>query len=437
MPIKILMPALSPTMTKGNLTKWCKKEGDYIKPGEILAEIETDKAVMEVESVDEGVLAKILIAESSNDIAVNSVIAVVLEEDENDKDLESFLLKINSNIEKKTDQSQKRSADNNFNINKTDTTETGNSTSKNITSSNTNSVNNKSYNVNSKLLASPLARSIAKQLNINLSNVKGSGPNGRIIKQDILSYNKTQYTQENKKIDLVQNEFCIEKPVDNMRKIIAEKLLASKTEIPHFYLSIDCRIDKLIELRTQINSELGESININKISLNDLIIKITAMAIKKIPEINSSWNKDTITYYSNVDISIAVAVENGLITPIIKNANTKTIAEISLEAKDLIARARSSKLKLEEFQGGNFSISNLGMYKIKQFNAIINPPQSAILAVSAGILTPIVNNNKIEIANMMNVTLSADHRVIDGIVGAKFLSLFKKYIESPILLLTM
>ncbi|BBJ31429.1 dihydrolipoyllysine-residue acetyltransferase component of pyruvate dehydrogenase complex [Rickettsia asiatica] len=411
MPIKILMPALSPTMTEGNLARWLKKEGDKVNPGEVIAEIETDKATMEVEAVDEGILAKIVIPQNSQNVPVNSLIAVLSEEGEEKADIDALIAKNNSvSPSPKTDASLPKPHENITNIEEQIAVIKHDA---------------------SKIFASPLAKRLAKMGNIRLENVKGSGPHGRIVKQDILSY--TPSTVHNKIVSRNPEEYRLV-PNNNIRKIIAKRLLKSKQTVPHFYLSIEYNIDKLLDIREDINKSFSEDKS-TRISVNDFIILAVAKALQEVPSANASWGEDAIRYYNNVDISVAVAIENGLITPIVKNANQKNIIELSREMKELIKKAKDNKLTPEEFQGGGFTISNLGMYGIKNFNAIINPPQSCIMGIGSSSKRAIVKNDQITIATIMDVTLSADHRVVDGAVGAEFLAAFKKFIESPALML--
>lgn len=415
------MPALSPTMKEGNLAKWIKKEGDKIKAGEVIAEIETDKATMEVEAVDEGILGKILIPHGTENVAVNSCIALILADGEDKKALDGYQVSTNQNISSVGTQ--------------------------NDSSKSTPPIKNDKHNVVEKVAivekaldrtnitkASPLAKRIAKDEGIALAMINGSGPHGRVIKDDVIDFIKNG-SSRSMSVRRNPQEFYVIKN-NNIRKVIAKRLLESKQNVPHFYLSCEFKIDKLNELRSALNevAEIDENGNpAYKISVNDLIIKATAMALKKVPEANSSWNEDGILVYNNIDISMAVAIDGGLITPIIKNADQKSIQTISREAKQLAKKAREGKLTPEEFQGGTFSISNLGMFGIDNFSAIINPPQSCILAVSRAVEKPIIEHGQIKIAHMMNVTLSSDHRVVDGAVGAEFLKALRRYIEHPIL----
>jgi pyruvate dehydrogenase E2 component (dihydrolipoamide acetyltransferase) len=417
MPIEILMPALSPTMKEGNLAKWVKKEGDKIKAGEVIAEIETDKATMEVEAVDEGTLGKILIAEGTENVAVNSCIALILEDGEDKKALENYA---SANASKKVEEVQKVEEKKSTPIADNSAILTQNP-SKNSSDSNL-------------VKASPLAKRIAKEEGVILSQIAGSGPRGRIIKDDVLGFVKNGGSRQGVVHRNPQEFYAVKN--NNVRKVIAKRLLESKQNVPHFYLSCEFKIDKLNELRHALNevAELDENGNPSyKISVNDLIIKATAMALKKVPEANSSWSDEAILIYNNVDISMAVAIDGGLITPIIKNADQKSIQAISKESKQLAKKAREGKLTPEEFQGGTFSISNLGMFGIDNFSAIVNPPQSCILAVARAVEKPIVEHGQIKIGYMMNVTLSCDHRVVDGAIGAEFLKALRRYIEHPIL----
>ena len=423
MSINILMPALSPTMEEGTLAKWLVKEGDEVKSGDLIAEIETDKATMEVEAVDEGVIGKILVSEGQESIKVNQPIAVLLEKDESLSDLV-----IENNV---TDEPNEVIKETKVEI--SDVVVLNNEPKNKSISEEANSkINNnlsKSSN-SSRLFATPLAKRLAKQMDIDLSLLKGSGPNGRILKFDVENFkgdkkfNTNQVSISNDTSEIVKNS--------SMRKTIAERLVKSKNEAPHFYLSIDCNIEELLKARSSINSmSNGEY----KISVNDMIIKAASATLIKVPKANASWENENTRYFKNTDISVAVAIEGGLITPIVKNVESKGLQEISQDMKVLAQKAKEGKLMPEEYVGGSFSISNLGMYGIKEFSAVINPPQGCILAVGAGEQRAIVINNQISIATMMTVTLSCDHRVVDGAVGAEFLSKFKEFVENPSLML--
>ena len=420
MPIEILMPALSPTMTEGNLAKWHKKEGDKIKPGDLIAEIETDKATMEVEAVDGGILGKIVIAEGSENVKVNSLIAILLENGESAASIANYKSSTSSKESKTEDLVQTKTI-----------SPAHEKQAANISTANEN-------NKITKLFASPLAKRIAAQNNIDLTKIEGSGPHGRIVKSDLSSITTSDTKpKESTKIftQKARNEELYNKiPISNVRKIIAKRLSESKVTAPHFYLSIDCDLDKLTAIRNEFN-KTSEKNKGPKLSVNDFVIRASAKALEECPEANTSWAEDHILQYNNVDISVAVAIDGGLVTPIVRNANLKSVTDISLEMKDLAARARTGKLKPEEYQGGSFSISNLGMFGIKKFSAIINPPQGSILAVGAGTERVVVKDGQITKATIMDLTLSIDHRVIDGAVGAKFLSVFKFYIENPLLMI--
>lgn len=414
MPIEILMPALSPTMSKtgGKIVKWCKKEQDKVEIGDVIAEIETDKAIMEFESVDEGVLAKILVSEGTSGVPVNQLIALMLEEGE-DKSALDLASAINTKVEKEV------KAD--FSVSSNPSISSSSSMSSQCVTLGSKKEDRATEN---RIKVSPLAKKIAQNEGVDIKRLKGTGPYGRIIKADVL-----EFLDQTKSYERFEENTTVE--VSNMRQVIAQRLVESKQNIPHFYLTVDCHVDKLISLKNEVNSA-NEN---NKVTINDLIIKAVAFSMKKFPDINSSWIDTKIVKYSNIDISIAVALEDGLITPIVKNADEKSVLSISKEVKDLVNRARSGKLRPEEFQGGGFTISNLGMFGIKTFSAIINPPQSCIMAVGASKKQPVVISEKIEIAEVMTVTLSVDHRAVDGALGAKFLNAFKYYIENPTVML--
>ncbi|MBL6664343.1 MAG: pyruvate dehydrogenase complex dihydrolipoamide acetyltransferase [Rickettsiales bacterium] len=432
MPIEITMPALSPTMTEGNLAKWIKKEGDKVEAGDVIAEIETDKATMEVEAVDEGTLGKILVSEGSENVGVNSVIALLLEDGEDKsalKDYKSTSTPKETTAEK-TDKTE----------NSSDKKNTQEAKTKEIPATPTAPMTTKSGSTgsfNNKIKASPLAKRIAKEENVSLYQVTGSGPHGRIIKDDIIDFLRNPGSASGVVRRNPQEHYAVKN--SNIRKVIARRLLESKQNTPHFYLSCEFNIDRLLEIRATINSVAPVDENKKpayKISVNDLIIKACALSLKEVPLANSSWSEEEIIVYNNIDISMAVAIDGGLITPIVKNADQKDLKTISVETKELAKKARENKLQPEEFQGGSFSISNLGMFGIDNFSAIVNPPQSCILAVSRAVKKPVVgDNDQITISNLMNVTLSSDHRSVDGAVGAEFLKSLRKYIEQPVLML--
>tara|TARA_Y100001935_G_scaffold253179_1_gene258710 strand:- start:665 stop:1888 length:1224 start_codon:yes stop_codon:yes gene_type:complete len=394
MAIKVLMPALSPTMSEGVINKWMVKVGDNVSAGDVIAEIETDKATMEVEAVDEGQITHIIKSSPSDSIKVNSVIALI--DGKKDEKIEDY---------------------NNITLNKKN--EDLNS-SKNIKNQSSHSKEHSDENIvfkdNKKsLLASPLVKKISKENNIDLKLIKGSGPHGRIIKRD-LKQNKDSFNDENKTI--------IEP--SSIRKIIAERTTRTKNEVPHFYLTIETRMDRLISLRNKIN--ISSKI---KVSFNDLIVKACALAIKKNPETNVSWINNKIYKYKNIDIAIAVALKEGLITPIVKNADKKGLFNISLEIKELVKKANQNRLLPDEYNGGSITISNLGMFGITEFQAIINPPQSSIIAVGSILKKPVIYKNKLDIGHVMKSTISADHRSLDGAVAAKLLKDYNDILEDP------
>jgi len=437
MAIPILMPALSPTMTEGSIAKWCKNIGDEVKPGDIIAEVETDKATMEIESVEEGVLEKILFNDGTEGIGVNSLIAILKSKNDTEKDIKDILDAHDSadntmetvinEVNDKEEVSEivkKASVPNVKNkINQLNDANVKEIIDNPVVNNAISSINN----LDVKIAASPLAKRIALHNNIDLKNIIGSGPRGRIVKADLDNY-------FNKNINLInnsnfKNKDNIRKKTSLMRKIIAERLSISKKEIPHFYLSIDCNVDNLIKSREEINKTLNKEL---KISVNDFIIKAVATALFNVPEANCTWGNDEMIFFGSVDVSVAIAVEGGLFTPVIKNANSLNLRNISAQMKDYVIKANAGKLLPEDYEGGNFSISNLGMYGIDRFSAIINPPQSGILAVGSISKKPIVIDNEVKICNIMTCQLSGDHRAIDGAVGARLLKEFKGLIENPV-----
>lgn len=423
MPIEILMPALSPTMTEGNLAKWVKKEGDEVKPGQVMAEIETDKATMEVEAVDGGVIGKILVPEGTDHVPVNQVIALLLEPGEDKKSLESYKPKAAANQNETKDAALEKGKEAPTPAKEQKTSESKAPVAP--TQTKAPSAPAASVFPDKRSKASPLAKRIAGEQGVDLSNLQGSGPGGRIVRADVENAgNASGVIRRN------SNEFTTA-PHNNIRKIIARRLTESKQQVPHFYLTVDCRIDKLLDTRKVLNDAANGAY---KISVNDMVIKATALALKKMPSVNVSWYDDAMVQYTNVDVSVAVALEGGLVTPVIRNADQKNLGQISTEMKELAAKARAGKLRPEEMQGGGFSISNLGMYGVKDFSAIINPPQACILAVGAGEERVVATNGTIEIANIMSVTLSTDHRAVDGALGAEWLASFKRLIEEPVLM---
>ena len=424
MPVNVTMPALSPTMTEGKLARWTKKEGDKIKSGDVIAEIETDKATMEVEAVDEGVLGKILVAEGTEAVAVNTVIAMILEEGETANDLGAAPSPQPSPGGRGGDVA------------------TSGSETKTIAREPSSS--GRGQGEGKRVFATPLARRIAAQTGVDLSQIQGTGPHGRIVKADLAKGGAPKVVaaapqasaprapsagmDAKKQADLLGMTYK-EIPNNNIKKVVASRLLESKQTIPHFYLTVECRLDDLMAARERINTEAKGAF---KLSVNDFVVKACAMALKAYPAANVAWTDDAILQFDHADISVAVSTPNGLITPIVKAAETKGLREISNEVKDLAGRAREGKLKPVEFQGGTFSVSNLGMFGVSEFAAIINPPQACILAVGAGEEKPYVEDGVIKVGTFMKCTLSVDHRAVDGSVGAEFLQYFKRYIENPV-----
>jgi len=419
MPINIQMPALSPTMEEGTLAKWLVKEGDTVESGDVMAEIETDKATMEFEAVDEGVIGKIIVPEGSTGIKVNEIIAILLEDGEDSSDIET------NDAENKQDVVDIIKNDEKIPVVKSE--KTGLSSSK------------------ERIFATPLARRIAKSTNVDLANIKGSGPYGRIVKADVQSNNvnasektpiaqiTSSVTSETIKTMYKDREFA-EIPLDGMRKIIANRLTEAKQTIPHFYLRKSVNLDKLLIIRSEMNAGLiDQGI---KISVNDFIVKASSLALQDIPQANVVWAQDRILQMTSSDVAVAVSVEGGLFTPVIFDSEKKTLSSLSLEIKDLASRARKKKLSPNEYQGGSFAISNLGMMGVENFDAVINPPHGSILAVGAGTKKPIVKEDgAISAATIMSLTLSVDHRAIDGALGAEFLARITHYLENPLTML--
>ena len=439
MAIPILMPSLSPTMTEGSLAKWCKNVGDEVKPGDIIAEVETDKATMEVESIDEGILERVLFSDGTEGISVNSLIAILKSKNDTEKDVKAVLEKhgvsdnlvhVNSSkakIKEEIKGLEEKVPEINQSV-AVDSIEMNNGDKKKVIEKST--INNDLSSVtksNNKFSASPLAKRMALQNNIDLKNINGSGPKGRIVKIDIDNYLNINNKLTN--ISSIKTKENITKKNSSMRKVIADRLSTSKKEVPHFYLSIDCNVGQLITAREEINREIDKDL---KLSVNDFIIKALATALLNVPEANCAWGDDEMIFFGGVDISIAIAVEGGLFTPVIKNANYLTLRDISAQMKDYVIRANAGKLLPNEYDGGNFSISNLGMYGIDNFSAIINPPQSGILAVGRISKKPVIIDDEIKVANIMTCQLSGDHRAIDGAVGARLLQEFKSLIENPV-----
>ncbi|MHA3914563.1 pyruvate dehydrogenase complex dihydrolipoamide acetyltransferase [Halovulum sp. GXIMD14793] len=431
MPINILMPALSPTMEEGTLTKWTVKEGDSVASGDVIAEIETDKATMEFEAVDKGVIGKILVAEGTEGVKVNDLIAVLLEDGENADDISDTPIP-----------AAPAAADNEV------APSGGAEAPAPAPQTPTPTPSAPTVNPGDRVFASPLARRIAKDKGIDLSTIKGSGPKGRIVKADVENAQPgaapasstatpatapTGPTTETVR-KLYADRTHEEVSLDGMRKTIAARLQEAKQTIPHFYLRREFALDDLLAFRAQLNKGL-ETRGV-KLSVNDFIIKAMAMALQDVPDCNVVWAGDRLLKFNASDVAVAVAIEGGLFTPVIRDADSKTLSTISAEMKDLAARARDRKLAPHEYQGGATAVSNLGMMGIENFDAVINPPHASILAVGAGIKRPLVNaDGAVAVATMMSVTLSVDHRAIDGALGAELLQAFGAYITNPMTML--
>ena len=448
MPTNILMPALSPTMEKGNLARWLKKEGDQIKSGDVIAEIETDKATMEYEAVEDGTLAKIVVPEGTQDVAVNSVIAVLAGEGEDVKAAASAAKTASPQkaAEKKSDGSSTAAQPSPQKAEAAAIAPPRAQPSQTIEAAPPARGN--------RVFSSPLARRLAKEASVDLNRVQGSGPHGRIIARDIeqaktgkglrapgvapaggaviapaMSDAQVRALYEDGSYELI--------PHDNMRRTIAQRLTASIQTIPHFYETMDCDIGRLTAAREEINAAAPKTKDgkpAYKLSVNDFVIKALALALRRVPDANVSWTEGGMLKHKHSDIGVAVALPGGLITPIVRHAESKSLSAISNEMRDLAARARERKLKPNEYQGGTSSVSNLGMYGIKDFTAVINPPQSTILAVGAGEERAVVRSGQLAIATIMSATLSCDHRAIDGALGAELIREFKALIENPVMM---
>ena len=446
MPINILMPALSPTMEKGNLAKWLKKEGDKVQSGDVIAEIETDKATMEVEAVDEGTLAKIVVPEGTQDVPVNNVIAILAGEGEDAKAAGS-----GAAAPTKAAASPEKAVL----ANPAPAPQSAPSSTPAAPPVAPVSTPTAQANGQGRIFSSPLARRLAKDAGIDLGRITGSGPRGRIIARDVEgarsgkglkvppaaapSASTIAPAMSDQQIRALYPEGSYELvPHDGMRRTIAQRLTASTQTIPHFYLTMDCDIGKLLAAREEINAAAPKDKDNKpayKISVNDFVIKALAVALQRIPNANVSWTESGMLKHKHSDVGVAVAMPGGLITPVIREAETKSLSAISIAMKDFAARARTRKLKPEEYQGGTTAVSNLGMYGIKSFTAVINPPHATILAVGASEERAVVRNGKIEVAHIMSVTMSCDHRAVDGALGAELLSAFKALIENPVMMM--
>ena len=445
MPINITMPALSPTMEEGNLAKWNVKEGDTVTAGDVIAEIETDKATMEVESIDEGVVGKILVAEGSQGVKVNSVIAVLLEDGESADDIGDVAAAPTPAAEPKAEEAPKAEEPSKVEAAPAAAPAPAPAPAPAAPT-----------NASGRVFASPLARRLAKEANIDVSVLAGTGPKGRVVKRDIEQAIREGVPQaataaasapaaalssgmadadviamyEEGTYDLVPN--------DGMRKVIAARLTEAKQTVPHFYLSLDCRLDDLLEARARINDTAKKDENGRpefKLSVNDFIMKAWAIALQQVPDANASWAGEHSLKHHHSDVAVAVSVPGGLFTPVVKKAELKSLREISAEVKDFAKRAKSKKLAPHEYQGGSTSVSNLGMFGITNFQAVINPPHGTILAIGTGEERVVVENGEVTVGNFMTVTLSCDHRVVDGVLGAQALGVFKQLIETPVMML--
>jgi pyruvate dehydrogenase E2 component (dihydrolipoamide acetyltransferase) len=464
MPINITMPALSPTMEEGKLAKWHVKEGDSVSSGDVIAEIETDKATMEVEAVDEGKIGKILVAEGTENVKVNAVIAVLLQDGESADAVPAP----QAEAPKAAPAAEAPKADAGT-VTRADAATQTAPTAKADTNSNSGSsapaakpaaAPAPAKSDGGKVFASPLARRLAKEAGIEVSAISGTGPKGRVVKSDVeaAKSGKTPLKaatasaasapaaggaaptgMTKAQVIALYEEGSYELvPNDGMRKVVAARLTESKQTVPHFYLSLDCKIDALMSAREQINATAPKSKDGKpafKLSVNDFVMKAWAVALQRVPMANATWAGDSILYHKRSDVAVAVAVPGGLFTPVVKSCDTKTLREISEEVKDLAGRAKSKKLAPHEYQGGASSVSNLGMFGIKSFSAVINPPHGTILAVGVGEERVYADAGQVKIANFMNVTLSCDHRAVDGALGAELLGVFKGLIENPVMML--
>ncbi|MBL6605177.1 MAG: pyruvate dehydrogenase complex dihydrolipoamide acetyltransferase [Alphaproteobacteria bacterium] len=425
MAVNILMPALSPTMTDGTLARWLVAEGDAVRSGDVIAEIETDKATMEVEALDDGVMAKLVIAEGTQNVAVNALIAVLAEEGEDASEAAKGAENVPENAPKNAPENAPVPAPPAPVAAPTPTPAPAPTAPQAVT-----------VQKGARIFASPLARRIAGDAGLDITSVMGTGPHGRIIRADVeeaIAKGAAAVTTSAATPTMgmaAQSERF--EPHSAMRRVIAERLQQSKQKAPHFYLTVDCEIDNLLQARKALNEVAPEGV---KISVNDMVVKAAAAALIAVPEVNGYFEEAGCRYFSDADICIAVAVDGGLVTPVIKAANHLGLSAIASASADLAKRARDNQLDPAEYTGGTFTISNLGMFGVREFSAVINPPQAAILAVGAGEKRPVVRGDALDIATVMSVTLSADHRIVDGAVGARWLQAFKGAIENPVTML--
>ncbi|MBB4076831.1 pyruvate dehydrogenase E2 component (dihydrolipoamide acetyltransferase) [Bartonella fuyuanensis] len=438
MPIKITMPALSPTMEEGNLTKWNIKEGDKVFSGDVIAEIETDKATMEVEAVDEGTVARIVVPAGTQGVKVNALIVVLAEEGED-------LAKAAKVVEETSSSTIQESEG----VKQPDSLMQMDSKDSKISHESSSQQLIQQDKRRSRRFASPLARRLASQAGLDLSLIAGSGPHGRIIKRDVEKAMSSDISEtslvaeasDKQILKLFKEDEYVFTPHNNMRKTIATRLVESKQRVPHFYITVDCELDALLALRTQLNAVAPmvkmqeEEKPTYKLSVNDMVIKAVALSLKAVPDANVSWLEGGMLHHKHCDVGVAVSLPNGLITPIIRHAEEKPLSLISKEMKDFAKRARERKLKMEEYQGGTTAVSNMGMYGVKSFSAILNPPHATIFAIGVGEQRAIVKNGTLTVATVMSVTLSADHRAVDGALAAELARTFKKMIENPFTML--
>ncbi|WP_180897174.1 pyruvate dehydrogenase complex dihydrolipoamide acetyltransferase [Martelella soudanensis] len=466
MPIKITMPALSPTMEEGNLSKWLVKEGDSVSAGDVIAEIETDKATMEVEAVDEGTVARLVVPAGTEGVAVNALIAVLAEDGEDVAEAAKAAEggAAPAKAEKPKDDKPKEPAKEEAKAEKSSSDETAEEITKGgIPSSDTPVPEPKAPAApkadGERIFASPLARRLAKEAGLDLTALSGSGPHGRIVKRDIEKAESegvgkvaarpeaakeeaaaapmAKATSEEAVLKLFEEGSYELVPHDGMRKTIAKRLVESKQTVPHFYVTVDCELDALLALRSQLNKSapVRDDKPAYKLSVNDMIIKAMALSLRDVPTANVSWTESNMVVHKHVDVGVAVSIPGGLITPIVRRAEEKPLSVISNEMKDLGKRARDKKLKPAEYQGGTTAVSNMGMMGVKDFAAVINPPHASILAIGAGEKRAVVKNDELAIATVMSVTLSTDHRCVDGALAAQVLAAFKGYIENPMSML--
>jgi pyruvate dehydrogenase E2 component (dihydrolipoamide acetyltransferase) len=444
MPTPILMPALSPTMEKGKLAKWLKAEGDEVHSGDVIAEIETDKATMEVEAVDEGRLGKIMIPEGTDDVAVNTPIAMILAEGE-----DASAIAASTPGAKPTPAKPAEAKAPEAKAPEAPGAETKPADAK--PSAEPGAAKGDGQG-DGRIFASPLARRLAKEAGIDIRLLKGSGPNGRIVRADVEGKAPPARAEapaaprapaiapamsDEQAMKLFEPGSFEVVPHDGMRRIIGTRLLQAKQTIPHFYLTIDCGLDTLLEARATLNDHAPKDKDGNpswKLSVNDFLIKALGLALKRVPDANVTWTENALLKHKRADVGVAVAIEGGLFTPVIRDADQKSLSQISQEMKELAAKARKRRLAPHEYQGGTTALSNLGMFGIRNFDAVINPPHATILAVGAGERRPVVVGDKVEIRTMMTATLSCDHRAVDGALGARFLDAFKALVEQPVLM---